>query len=89
MHLRRLAAHYLLTPCGLYSRPLMTFDEAGRMVALAHYGDDLDFQAGVEFRSGVFVPPSLDEFDMSLCADEPLLRNALFREELQKAHAKH
>lgn len=63
----------------------MTFDAAGRMVALAHYGNDLDFQAGVEFHSGVFVPTPLDGFDMALCADEPLLRNALFFEELSKA----
>lgn len=67
----------------------MTFDEAGRMVALSHYGDDLDFQAGVEFCSGVFVPAPLDGFDMTLCADEPLLRNALFFDEVAKARAEH
>lgn len=67
----------------------MTFDEAGRIVALAHYGDDLDFMAGVEFCSGVFVPTPLDGFDMALCGDEPLLCNALFYEEVAKACAKH
>lgn len=67
----------------------MTFDETGRMVALSHYGDDLDFLAGVEFCSGVFVPAPLDGFDMTLCGNEPLLRNALFFDEVAKARAEH
>lgn len=53
----------------------MTLDSAGRITALAHYGDDLDFLAGVEFHSGVFVPPSMDDFDMTLCGNEPLVKD--------------
>ncbi len=55
--LRRIASHYLLTPQGFYSRPLVTVDAATReIVAIEHYGDDLDSTAGVEFLAGILVP---------------------------------
>ena len=60
----------------------MTLDSAGRIVELAHYGDDLDFLAGVEFRAGIFVPPSMDDFDMTLCAGETLVKDELFYKQI-------
>lgn len=63
----------------------MSVDDDDRIVALAHYGDELDWQAGVEFRSGVFVPANPDGFDMALCGNDPLVRNALFYEMADKA----
>ena len=63
----------------------MSVDDDDRIVALAHYGDELDWQAGVEFRSGVFVPATPDAFDMALCGNDPLVRNALFYEMADKA----
>ena len=64
----------------------MTLDSAGRIVALAHYGDDLDLLAGVEFHSGVFVPPSMDDFDMALCGNEPLVKTDLFYKQIETAN---
>lgn len=64
----------------------MTLDSAGRIVALVHYGDDLDFLAGVEFHSGVFVPPSMDDFDMTLCGNEPLVKGELFYNQIEKPY---
>lgn len=55
--LRKIASHYLLTPQGLISRPLVTVDAATRRIlAIEQYGDDLDLTAGVEFHAGVLSP---------------------------------
>ena len=52
--LRRIASHYLLTPQGFYSCPLITVDSTNRQtVKIEKYDNSLDFKEGVEFYSGI------------------------------------
>ncbi len=54
--LRRIASHYLLTPQGFRSRPLITIrvsETSHEIVAVEQYDEGLDSIPGVEFYSGV------------------------------------
>ena len=55
--LRKIASHYLLTPQGFFSSPLLTIDSTtGRIVALTRYDRGLDFCPEVEFYAGILCP---------------------------------
>ena len=52
--LRLIASHYLLTPQGFYSQPLITIDaQSGEIIKLEQYDQTLDSHAGVEFYPGI------------------------------------
>lgn len=52
--IRQIASHLLLTDEGFYSNPLLRVDATTKeILSIEQYGADLDFQAGVEFYSGI------------------------------------
>lgn len=54
---RKLSAHYVLTNGGLLREGILSFDEKGMLAAISA-GGRLDFQAAVEFYSGLLSPGS-------------------------------
>lgn len=56
-HLRKIASHYLLTPQGFYSHPLITVDAvSGEILHLERYDSNLDATSLVEFYPGIICP---------------------------------